>query len=620
MSRKCIPLIPAAVALFILSARAPAGTIHVAAEQGDTAKVEQLLQRRPDLARAKDGEGMTPLHYAAYAGHLDTARLLIEKGADVSAAKNNGSTPLHGASLHGKVEAVRLLLDSGADVNLQNEAGYSPLLSAVAGGQAEVVNLLLAKGADVGATLVDGATALHRAVYGETQSLEIVKLLLANGADPNAKNPHGVTPLFMATWGEGPEIVSALIAGGADVNDGPQGGRTPLMVAVSHGNEDVVKLLTEKGAEVDAQAEDGATPLTLAVTKGFASTVEVLLSRGASVDKKDEHLGRTPLHLAAIKGYRDVAALLLAKSAKIDATDAVGRTALHLAARYGHRDVAELLRAHGATPGEDTGDYDASPHLKKELNEKQAVLWYLGHCGWAIKTANHLLIFDYWNEYRDPSEPSLANGLIAPDELAGQKVTVFVSHEHRDHFDPEILSWKESLKDITYVFGFRPEQLPENRESGYRGPAYEYVGPRETRSLAGLEIRALRANDAGVGFLVKADGLTIYHAGDHAGWQEGERQGYTGEIDFLAEHIEDLDLAFLNVTGCHAHGEEPLKEGTLYTLEKLRPKIMIPTHAGDRERIYKQAAQEAAQMDLKTKMHCPENRGDRFSYDAGQVR
>jgi hypothetical protein len=115
------------------------------------------------------------------------------------------------------------------------------------------------------------------------------------------------------------------------------------------------------------------------------------------------------------------------------------------------------------------------------------------------------------------------------------------------------------------------------------------------------------------------DGLNIYHAGDHAGWREGEKEGFTREIDYLAQHITELDLAFLNVTGCHAHGKEPLKEGTLYTLARLKPRIMIPTHAGDREYVYREAAEEAVREGITIPVVRPENRGDWLIYRNGQI-
>ena len=54
--------------------------------------------------------------------------------------------------------------------------------------------------------------------------------------------------------------------------------------------------------------------------------------------------------------------------------------------------------------------------LEKELEEKEAIIWYLGHSGWAIKTKNHLLIFDYVERGAKPAEPSLSNGYINPSE------------------------------------------------------------------------------------------------------------------------------------------------------------------------------------------------------------
>jgi L-ascorbate metabolism protein UlaG (beta-lactamase superfamily) len=129
-----------------------------------------------------------------------------------------------------------------------------------------------------------------------------------------------------------------------------------------------------------------------------------------------------------------------------------------------------------------------------------------------------------------------------------------------------------------------------------------------------MEIMTIKANDAGVGFLVKVDGLTLYHAGDHAGWLEGEKDGYTQEIDYLSDHVRSVDIAFLNVTGCHAHGEKPLWEGTCYTIDALLPRVVIPTHAFDREYIYKEYADKIQKEKYGIQVFCPENRGDKFFF------
>ena len=89
-----------------------------------------------------------------------------------------------------------------------------------------------------------------------------------------------------------------------------------------------------------------------------------------------------------------------------------------------------------------------------------AVIWYLGHCGFAVRTQNHLLIFDY-QELRDgqqpklrPSKPSLDNGWINPEEIKDLAVRVFVSHSHDDHFDRIVFEWKKTIPNIQYFFGW----------------------------------------------------------------------------------------------------------------------------------------------------------------------
>lgn len=69
----------------------------------------------------------TPLHEAAGENNLQTAQLLIQAGADISARAKHRDTPLHIAARKGAVEIVSLLLKKGADINAKNEADYTPI-------------------------------------------------------------------------------------------------------------------------------------------------------------------------------------------------------------------------------------------------------------------------------------------------------------------------------------------------------------------------------------------------------------------------------------------------------------------------------------------------------------
>jgi ankyrin repeat protein len=86
------------------------GEIHDAAGRGDFERVKVLLKGNPDLVSAKDKNGMTPLFFAAGAGHTDLVKLLLVSKADVNVRDNNGVAPLYAAAGFGHKDTVLLLL------------------------------------------------------------------------------------------------------------------------------------------------------------------------------------------------------------------------------------------------------------------------------------------------------------------------------------------------------------------------------------------------------------------------------------------------------------------------------------------------------------------------------
>jgi len=76
---------------------------------------------------AKNKYEQTPLHFAAYKGRKEIAKLLIAAGADENAKDVNGWTPLHRAAEAGHKEIAALLIAKGADVNAQSKTFGIPL-------------------------------------------------------------------------------------------------------------------------------------------------------------------------------------------------------------------------------------------------------------------------------------------------------------------------------------------------------------------------------------------------------------------------------------------------------------------------------------------------------------
>ena len=74
-----------------------------AAKSGNTAAVRALLEADRTLINARDSDASTPLHCAAWKGHVEVVKLLLEYGADIQAINENshwGDTALHAAA-HG---------------------------------------------------------------------------------------------------------------------------------------------------------------------------------------------------------------------------------------------------------------------------------------------------------------------------------------------------------------------------------------------------------------------------------------------------------------------------------------------------------------------------------------
>ncbi|HEY7819457.1 MAG TPA: ankyrin repeat domain-containing protein, partial [Vicinamibacteria bacterium] len=104
-----------------------------------------LLGASPgDIATSK-----TPVADAAKAGSHEIVRTLLQRGEDVNAAQGDGMTALHWAALAGDVDLARMLLYAGANVKATTRLGaFTPLLLASKNGQAPMVLALLDAGAN----------------------------------------------------------------------------------------------------------------------------------------------------------------------------------------------------------------------------------------------------------------------------------------------------------------------------------------------------------------------------------------------------------------------------------------------------------------------------------------
>ncbi len=123
-----------------------------AAMSGDVGLVKVLLQRGADVSAAQ-GDGMTALHWAARGGNDELVQVLIYAGANLAATTRlGGYTPLHMAAGGGRADVIELLLDAGADPHAATTSGAAtPLHLAAGSGSAAAAGALLEHGAKVDA-------------------------------------------------------------------------------------------------------------------------------------------------------------------------------------------------------------------------------------------------------------------------------------------------------------------------------------------------------------------------------------------------------------------------------------------------------------------------------------
>jgi len=161
-------------------------TLIEAAKAGDLGKVRGLLADNFLLASQRLPGGESPLMSALYRGHHDVVAALVEAGAEidvfaaaalgrvedlrreinddtVNAFAYDGWTPLHLAAFFGHLEAARVLLEANAGVGSvsRNSLTNTPLHAAAAGKHVDVALLLLEHGADPLTADAGGYTSLE---------------------------------------------------------------------------------------------------------------------------------------------------------------------------------------------------------------------------------------------------------------------------------------------------------------------------------------------------------------------------------------------------------------------------------------------------------------------------
>ena len=205
---------------------------------------------------------------------------------------------------------------------------------------------------------------------------------------------------------------------------------------------------------------------------------------------------------------------------------------------------------------------------------------YIYHSCYLIEFGSFSVIFDFYKDALREDGTAWVNHYLLGRE---EDLYVLCTHSHSDHFNPEILNWKEQKTNITYIFSH--ELLSSGKSAGADAV---YLRKGELYRDHRIWLKAFGSTDEGGSFLLEWDNLRIFHAGDLNNWHWNQEVGkeealtyennFLCELELLAEQSERLDLAMFPVDprlgADYMRGAEQL-------VTRIQTRYFLPMHFGE---------------------------------------
>ena len=191
---------------------------------------------------------------------------------------------------------------------------------------------------------------------------------------------------------------------------------------------------------------------------------------------------------------------------------------------------------------------------------------YLQHSGFLVETEHNYLLFDYWK------------GKL-PKLDYEKDLYIFSSHAHGDHYCKDIFKFETLCKNVRYILSF---DIREADRAWKKANDVTFMEIHDHVNVGACEISTLFSTHEGVAFIVKLDGLNLYHAGDLHWWdwpgepeEENKEMGrlYREEIEKIKD--QQFDIAFVVLD---PRQEEAGRYGMDYFLSHVHSRYVFPMH------------------------------------------
>nr|AKD28028.1 ankyrin repeat domain protein [Glypta fumiferanae]AKD28030.1 ankyrin repeat domain protein [Glypta fumiferanae] len=290
-------------------------------------EMTELLLRRGSYDDSKALDGMNPLYLAIEHKNVRIVEDFLNSGPFVNLTSGKyGETPLHHAATHGNEDIVKLLIDRGANVSARNERGLMPIHLAATAKNDDIVEILLKRSVIDADARNDCGKTLLNIIIEQLDVSRIREILKIYPELENEEKQRYFREFFYSDCchdsTDHDEAISStievLMSHGFTVIPEDAGNRKLLHAVVDKGSTVILKILLDYGADVDSSHIDnvGYTLLHHAANRDQLDIVRMLIEHGADVNAIDGN-EKFPLSYAIENVNFEMIKLLVSRGARI---------------------------------------------------------------------------------------------------------------------------------------------------------------------------------------------------------------------------------------------------------------------------------------------------------------
>ena len=319
-------------------------SLHIAAFNGYVNLCKALIYKHNFDVLIGNNFGFTALHYSAEKGSYELVKFFVDMGTDIFLKTKNGNNCLHVAAFNGHLDLCKTLVNKhNFDVDMTDHEGLSALHHSVKSGKYELVKFFADKVADIHAKTKFGENCLHFTAF--SGNLYLCKTLVNNHKfDVHVTDTKGFTALHYSAQNGNYKIVKFFADIETDIFLKTKNGRNCLHIAAFSGNLMLCKTLINKHKfDVHMTDNDGLTALHHSVQSGNYELMKFFADRVGDIHAKTKS-GENCLHFAAISGHLNLCKTLIKKD-QFDPhmTNNNGWSGLHCAAQNGSYELVKFF-------------------------------------------------------------------------------------------------------------------------------------------------------------------------------------------------------------------------------------------------------------------------------------